>query len=808
METWSLNFDEWDPHEERLREALCTLGNGYFATRGAAEEIRSGEFHYPGTYLAGGFNRSVSTVAGREIENEDLVNWPNWICLTFRHENEEWFDLSHMEILSFQQELNFKYGLLSRSFTIRDLSGRETELNIDRLVSMHNQHIGAIKWRLKPKNWSGKIEIKSWLDGSVDNSGVHRYRQLNSLHHSLRECGSIDQESFFLETASNESEIVVAQAVRNRVFPAESVTKTQEWIDEKSIGHIFTFNCDENQEVRVEKVMALFHSRDRALSNPRYEAQRLLIRCGDYQDIFACHSREWEHIWNLCDIELPDNPRETKLLRFHIFHLLQTVSLHNIDLDAGVPSRGLHGEAYRGHIFWDEVYIFPFLNVRIPEITRSLLMYRYRRLDEARINAKESGYEGAMYPWQSGSNGEEESQQMHLNPVSGKWLPDTTYLQRHINTVIVYNIWKYYQATNDTEFLSFFGVEMMLEISRFWASKMTYNIERDRYDIKGVVGPDEFHTNYPDGNQLGIDNNAYTNFMVSWSMRISIDLFKTLPTNRRRDILNTLSLTDDDMVSWLEKSRKLFIPFKDEDIIEQFEGFEKLKDLNWDYYKNKYGNIQRIDRLLEAEGDDINAYKANKQCDVLMIYYLFLPDELEKNFEWLGYKFRSESIYKNIQYHLSLSSNGSTLSRVVHSWILSRYDLELSWHWFHRALESDISDIQGGTTEEGIHLGAMAGTVDLVQRCFTGIEVRDDVIWLLPHMPSKITCMNLRIRFRGHTILILFSENQFKIKIERSWMVPGKIGYQGEVHEFREGDEFSFLVAPYPQDNPSLGVNI
>jgi trehalose/maltose hydrolase-like predicted phosphorylase len=798
METWSLSFDEWDPHEERLREALCTLGNGYFATRGSSEENQAGDFHYPGTYLAGGFNRSTSTVAGREVENEDLVNWPNWTCITYRHQNEEWFDLAQMEIISFQQEINFKFGLLSRRFVVRDLKGRETEIKCERIVSMHNQHVAAIRWRLKARNWSGKIDVKSSLDGAVDNSGVQRYRQLNRQHHSVRRCGSIDRESFFLETISHESEMVVSQAVRNRV--SKEVVKIDEWVEEKSIGQTFTFLLAEHEEIKLEKVLTLFHSRDRALSHPLYEAKRLLLRCGNYQEIFDCHAREWEHMWHLCDIELPDNPRETKLLRFHLFHLIQTVSLHNIDLDAGVPSRGLHGEAYRGHIFWDEVYIFPLLNIRVPEITRSLLMYRYRRLDEARINARENGFEGAMYPWQSGSNGEEESQLMHLNPISGKWLPDSTYLQRHINTVIVYNIWKYVQTTNDTEFLSFFGAEMMLEISRFWASKMTYNLERDRYDINGVVGPDEFHTQYPDHDQLGINNNAYTNFMVSWSIRTTVELFESLPTNRRRDILTILNLTSDDLDSWKEKSRKIFIPFKDKDIIEQFEGFEKLQDLDWEYYKKKYGNIQRIDRILEAEGRDINAYKANKQCDVLMIYYLFLPEELDRNFQWLGYQFNHESIYKNIQYHLELSSNGSTLSRVVHSWILSRYDLELSWHWFHRALESDISDIQGGTTEEGIHLGAMAGTVDLVQRCFTGIEVRDDVIWLLPHMPSKITRMNLRIRFRGHTILILFSENQFRIKIERSWMIPGKIGFQGTVHEFHEGDEFSFKVIPYQQE--------
>ncbi|WP_408095765.1 glycoside hydrolase family 65 protein [Peredibacter sp. HCB2-198] len=800
METWSIAYDEWDPKEERLREALCTLGNGYFATRGAAEENSAGEYHYPGTYLAGGFNRSLSKVGDRQVRNEDLVNWPNWIPITFRHIGEDWFDLSQVEIISYQQELNLKFGMLSRSVLFRDHQGRESLLNVDRLVSMHNQHVASIRWRLKAKNWSGKIEIKSWLDGGVNNSGVHRYRDLNCDHHSIRKFLEINEECFCMETMTHESEIVVAQAIRNRLFIDKSEVFPHEcWKTERGIGHVYFVDCDEEKEIHLEKTMTLFHSRDRALSNPLYESQRLIGQLKDFAEIFDCHKKEWERLWNLCDIELSDNPRETKLLRFHIFHLMQTVSLHNIDIDAGVPSRGLHGEAYRGHIFWDEVYIFPFLNVRIPQLTRSLLLYRYRRLDEARLNALVDGHPGALYPWQSGSNGEEESQLMHLNPVSGKWIPDSTYLQRHINTIIIYNIWKYIQTTNDTEFLSFFGIEMMLEICRYWASKMTYNINRDRYDIKGIVGPDEFHTAYPGSSELGINNNAYTNFMVSWCLRTTVEMFRTLPVNRRRDMLNSLALPNDELESWLEKSRKLYIPIRQDGIIEQFEGFEKLKNLNWDHYKSKYGNIQRIDRILEAEGDDANNYKLNKQCDVLMIYYLFLPDELQKNYEWLGYHFDPDSIVKNIQYHLSLSSNGSTLSRVVHSWILSRYDLDLSWHWFQRALESDISDIQGGTTQEGIHLGAMAGTVDLVQRCFTGIEVRDDVIWLLPHIPSKISSMNLRVRFRGHSILIQFKRNECKVKIERSWMIPGKIGFQGNVHEFNEGDEFTFVFSTHQQ---------
>ena len=200
-----------------------------------------------------------------------------------------------------------------------------------------------------------------------------------------------------------------------------------------------------------------------------------------------------------------------------MFHLLQTVSEHTIDLDVGVPARGLHGEAYRGHIFWDELFVFPFLNLRFPELTRALLRYRVRRLPEARQAARAAGYRGAMYPWQSGSDGREETQRLHLNPRSGRWLPDNSHRQRHVNAAVAWNVWQYYQATGDLDFLAAYGAEMLLEIARFWASIATYNRALDRYEICGVMGPDEYHDGYPDRDEPGLDNNAYTNVMAAGS---------------------------------------------------------------------------------------------------------------------------------------------------------------------------------------------------------------------------------------------------------------------------------------------------
>lgn len=796
MESWSLTYDEWDENEELLRESLCTLGNGYFAVRGAGEESHAGTHHYPGTYLAGGYNRLKTKIGEHTVENEDLVNWPNWLCLTFRHEHGEWFDLSQVELLSFKQELDLKGGELNRDIHFKDKKGKESILRTRRLVSMDNQHIGAIKWELNALNWSGTIEIESFIDGSVINSGTKRYRQLNSRNLKPKSQRRLGLNSVLLEMSTTNSEIGMAQAMQTEIWLDSTPSKSEFrfWDDGSQIGYNILIHCEEKSKIEIEKIVCLFTSRDNATFNPSYEAERLLSKCQRYEQLFENHREKWKRIWDLCDIKIEGNPREAKLLHLHIFHLLQTVSLNSMDMDVGVPSRGLHGEAYRGHIFWDEIYILPFLNLRIPEITRSLLMYRYRRIAEARLNAKSEGYKGAMYPWQSGSNGEEESQALHLNPESGHWVPDNTFKQWHINATIVYNIWKYYQATNDKEFLSFFGIEMALEISRFWVSIMTFNAARGRYDIRGVVGPDEFHTKYPEREELGIDNNSYTNFMASWCLRISFEMFQSLEEARKKEILSILKLTNEELEHWREVSKKVYLPLLDDGIICQFEGFEELEDLDWTHYKKKYGNIQRIDRILEAEGDSSNRYKLNKQADVLMLFYLFSPRELAAAFEWLNYPFEYSIIQKNIDYHLSLSTNGSSLSRIVHSWVLSRYDIERSWLWFQKAIESDVHDIQGGTTAEGIHLGAMAGTVDIVQRCFTGFEVENNILWINPRMPKEIQQLEFSIRFKGEPVFFKFNPKNFYVRVQSGCMCNIKIGFEGKIHNMQPGEEHQFSI--------------
>lgn len=199
------------------------------------------------------------------------------------------------------------------------------------------------------------------------------------------------------------------------------------------------------------------------------------------------------------------------------------------ELDVGVPARGLHGEAYRGHVFWDELFVLPYITLHFPEVARALLMYRHRRLPAARDAARLAGQSGAMFPWQSGSSGQEESQALHLNPRSGRWLPDHSHLQRHVGSAIALNVCRYGRATGDTGFLYGPGAELLLEIARFWAGAAVYDAQRGRYRIRGVLGPDEYHYAYPAAGEPGIDDNAYTNVMAAWVIHQGLELLDELP---------------------------------------------------------------------------------------------------------------------------------------------------------------------------------------------------------------------------------------------------------------------------------------
>jgi trehalose/maltose hydrolase-like predicted phosphorylase len=337
----------------------------------------------------------------------------------------------------------------------------------------------------------------------------------------------------------------------------------------------------------------------------------------------------------------------------------------------------------------------------------------------------------------------------------------------------------------------------MLEIARFWASIASFNPDRDRYEIHGVMGPDEFHEKYPDAAEGGLRNNAYTNVMVAWIAETARKVLDLLPESRREALSDRLGLTDAEIACWDEMSHKMFVPFHGDGIISQFEGYEKLAELDWDAYRAKYGRIQRLDRILRSEGDDPDRYMLAKQADTVMLFYLFSDEQLRHLFERLGYEYGPDTARKNIDYYDARTSHGSTLSFITHAAVLAALDPESSWERFIEALESDIGDVQGGTTKEGIHLGVMAGTLDLIQRGYLGTDIRDGVLYFRPRLTDRLDGLSFPMQFRGTPIRVTLADGELTVVAHtEGFSRPIRIAVGDEVCELCAGDHHTFALTP------------
>ncbi|MFI5797887.1 glycoside hydrolase family 65 protein [Streptomyces sp. NPDC051677] len=742
MTGWTWEYDGYDPAQERLRESLCTLGNGYFATRGALPECAADDVHYPGTYVAGCYDRLTTDVAGRRVENEDMVNVPNWLPLRFRLAGRQWLTPDTAQVLDHRQVLHLDSGLLERRTRYALGEGRVLAVRQQRLVHMADPHLAALRSEFTAEGFGGDLDVEAALDGGVTNSGVARYRDLDGRHLTRLHTGSVEPDTVWLRCRTRTSDVRIGMAAR--LSADVPVTDRHE---ESRVGQRVRLRLFPGRAVTVDKTVALHTSRDPAISDPLDAAIDRVGAAPVFDALLEEHLTAWDQLWRRAELEVAGEAGD--ILRLHLFHVLQTLSPHTADLDVGVPARGLHGEAYRGHVFWDELFVLPYLNLHFPEVSRALLRYRHRRLGQACAAARAVGRRGALYPWQSGSDGREETQELHLNPRSGRWLPDHSRLQRHIGSAVAYNVWRYCEASGDAEFLHTKGAEMLLQIARFWADSASWDERFGRRRIRGVMGPDEYHDGYPGAREPGLDDNAYTNVTAAWVLTRALDVMRTLPEPRRRELAERTGLDEGELEQWEDVSRTLHVPFHD-GVISQFEGYGDLAELDWDGYRERYGDIRRLDRILEAEGDTVNRYKASKQADVLMLGYLFSPAELRDLFGRLGHRLDDDMWRRTVDHYLHRTSHGSTLSGLVHGWVLARARRAEAWRYCQEALRGDIADLQGGTTGEGMHLGAMAGTLDLVQRGLTGLETREGALWLDPVPLPKLSSYGFSLRYQGH----------------------------------------------------------
>lgn len=747
---WDLVYYGYDPLKEKTRESLLTLGNGYLGSRGSLEESRPGEHHYPATYMAGLYNRLVSKVADRDIENEDFVNVTNWTYVNFRVDGEEWLDIDNVEILSMRRRLHIDAGIYCRKLIIRDKKGRETSIRSRRIVSMDDPHLGIIRYCITPLNYKGRIDISTELNGTHINDGVERYRSLNQQHIEAVREGAEDNLQY-VEIKTTQSDIHVAMAAKvDAEIDGDSKIEYYRTSDSGRAATIISAEVDQGISFDLTKATTIYRSDDHGIEDALVTALKKANAAADFKTLLEASASAWKEIWQKTDIQLEGDRLAQKLLRVHIYHLMSSISPHNAGIDAGIPARGLHGEAYRGHIFWDEIYILPFYYMHFPEAAKAVLMYRYKRLDEARKYAAVYNEKGAMFPWQSGSDGREETQVIHLNPLSGKWGEDHSALQRHVSLAIAYNTIMYGHYTNDSKFMNKEGAELLIEICRFWAGKAIFDETTGRYSISGVMGPDEFHEKYQDSKEGGLKDNAYSNLMTVWMLDKTLILLNSIAKDDRKKLFDALNVSVKEMILWKDIIKKIALHISDDGIIAQYDGYFDLEELDWDYYRKKYKNIHRMDRLLKAEGKSPDAYKVAKQADTLMTFYNLDSTTVDKMISSLAYSLPEGYLRDNLLYYLQRTSHGSTLSRVVHAHLASMVgDNKLSWELYIGALKSDYQDIQGGTTAEGIHAGVMAGTVLGALNTYAGLDLQGDIVKINPRLPDHWKKISFNFAFKG-----------------------------------------------------------
>jgi beta-phosphoglucomutase family hydrolase len=769
---WMLGYHGFHGEEERLREALTTVGNGYVGTRGSLEsEGIDDNTHNPGTYVAGLFDRAGTEVHGRRISNNDFVNCPNWTATTVHVDDGAALSPHSCEVIDYRHWVEFRSATMHHDLTLRDNEGRITRIESERFASMDRPHLAAMRMTVTAVNHSSPVTVRASIDGDVRNFLVERYRDLHQRHlEPVGESGISEErdDGAYLEMRTINSRHAVSMCSRTSASLGGNGDRSEEGdiirrSFESTVDRVteeFEADLEEHESITLEKLVAIYTGKDYDTDDPRAAAEKLVADAGEYDSEHERHVERWKKLWEDADIVVEGDRFAQRILRLHAYHLLSTASPNNAQLDVGLPARGLHGEAYRGHIFWDETFIVPFYTLRFPEVAKSHLMYRYRRLEAARELAQKEGYRGAMYPWQSADTGGPESQELHYNPRSGEWDPDLSNLQRHISISIAYDVYTYFYTTGDEGFLHEYGMEMLLAIGRFWASIAEYDEADGRYHIRGVMGPDEFHEKYPDASydEGGLNDNAYTNVMAAWLLHKIAETYEHLPEDAKAKMRERLQFDQQELSDWSEIVERMKVVMNDEKIMSQFDGYMDLEELDWDEYRHRYDNIRRMDRILKAENDSPDRYKVSKQADALMMFYLLAPDQVGHILGMMGYDEVSgkELLRRNYEYYVQRTSHGSTLSWIVHSAILRYLDEHKNdqWRWFVECLRSDVLDTQGGTTLEGIHCGVMAGSIDIVVTAFAGVNLFRDHIELDPQLPDGWRRVSFVIRHRAERLKI------------------------------------------------------
>ena len=713
---WTLSETNFDPEQLHIRETVFTIGNGHLGTRGSFEE------GYPEALSATLIHGVYDDVP---VIYTELANCPDWLSLMISVDGER-FRLDRGEILHYERQLDLHYGLLSRSVRWQSPTGKTLDLKFERFASLDDQHVLGLRCQITPIDFSGTIEVQSSLNGYPENQGFNHWEQLDQ--------GELEQgieQGIWLQVRTRTSHIELVMAAKIAVIGTEASFQVASPPGYHTLTT--TFMAAAGQTISVEKVVTVFTSQE--TERPVQAAQDKLAALSSYALLIEAHQQAWNAVWQHSDIVIEGDRTAQLAVRYNLFQLLISASSHNDRVS--IPAKTLSGFGYRGHIFWDtEIFILPFFTFTQPAIARSLLTYRYHTLEGARRKARHSGYQGAMFAWESAANGDE------VTPMSS--IPTDPYAEAvriwcrdreiHLSADIAYAVWHYWQATGDDHWLRDYGAEIILDTALFWMSRLEWHAKQERYELCGVIGADEYHEK--------VNNNAFTNRMVQWHLEKAVAVYEWLQQrfpDRSVELIQKLQLTSENLLLWQTMIAKLYIPHDDKTgLIEQFEGFFQLQDIDLSKYEPRDRSMQAVLGI-----DGTNQRQVLKQPDVLMLLYLMrdtqaLPDYcnvLQKN--WDYYAPRTDSTY------------GSSLTPAIHASLAANLgDTADACKQFMQAALTDLDDNRGNTTD-GIHAASAGGVWQAVVFGFGGIQLKDSAPVATPHLPPTWTRLKFKLNWRG-----------------------------------------------------------
>lgn len=707
-ENWVIREKSWDPCSINLWESKFALANGLLGCRGIYEELPDGSD--PGTYLGGFFDHTGSLVA-------ELVNLPNPLQLWFSLKGEK-LGISRMDFLSHHRELDLKNGLLFRYTLYRDTEGRRYEYRSLRLLSMADRRLGLMLVELKSLDEAANLMVEAGIDTSVYNAA--NVTEGKKRHWRIREIRHQDNMEYYRIAGLDEG---VSLAIGSYLLTSKGNKK----LTQKDTH--FNISLRKQETFFLTKLFVI-HGPEKQDPKRLFREVHSHLKAGIKKGTSALireHKRAWQGLWKRSDVVVQNDLEVQQALRFNLFHLLTTGPAPDSRLSIG--AKALSGEGYRNHIFWDaDIFLMPFYTHTHPAMARQMLLYRFDRLGPAREIAKEKGYQGAMYPWESAGDGYEETPPW-AKGLDGSVTRIHTHLQEHhITADIAYAVARYEQATGDGSFMLAVGVEMLLETARFWASRMEYHRRKKCYEIKKVIGPDEFHE--------AVDNNAYTNYLARHNLLMAHhwaqEMVRQFPEVYKKLCLK-LGLKDEEIQAWKGMAAQIKINVRKDGVVEQFDGYFKRKKIPLKQF-DEYGLPKLPD---DFNWHEIGQTQLLKQADVLLLFQLF-PER---------FKVKTKKI--NFEFYEPRTVHQSSLSVGTRSLVASQLDLsKLAYEFFLAALYLDLKNLKGNT-EHGLHSANLGNVWQAVVFGFGGIHFDGEILHIQPRLPTHWKKLSFSFLWRG-----------------------------------------------------------